>query len=50
MNKIFKNPIILSFEPIKSDFDIMYKKFSNDFRDFYQSYFLSQKNRTWLES
>ncbi len=28
--KIFKKPIIHSFEPIKSDCDIMYEKFKND--------------------
>jgi FkbM family methyltransferase len=28
--KIFQDPIIHSFEPIKSDFDIMYKKFGTD--------------------
>jgi FkbM family methyltransferase len=28
--KIFQDPIIHSFEPIKSDFDIMYKKFGAD--------------------
>ena len=28
--EIFKNPIIHSFEPTKSEFDIMYEKFKND--------------------
>ena len=28
--KIFKNPIIHSFEPIKSEFDIMYQEFKDD--------------------
>lgn len=42
--KIFKNPIIHSFEPIKSDFDIMYKKFSNDKNIYLNNFALGHKS------
>lgn len=41
--KNFKNPIIHSFEPIKSDFDIMYKKFKKDKNVHLNNYALGEK-------
>ena len=41
--KMFKNPIIHSFEPIKSEFDIMYKKFSKDKNVYLNNYALGEK-------
>ena len=41
--KIFKNPIIHSFEPIKSDFEMMYKKFGEDKNIFLNNYAIGDK-------
>ncbi len=41
--KMFKNPIIHSFEPIKSDFELMYKKFSKDKNVYLNNYALGEK-------
>ena len=41
--KIFPTPTIHSFEPIKSEFDIMYKKFGNDENIFLNNFALGDK-------
>lgn len=41
--KMFKNPTIHSFEPIKSDFEIMYKKFYRDKNVYLNNYALGEK-------
>ena len=41
--KIFNNPIIHSFEPIKSDFDIMYKKYKDNKNIYLNNFALGNK-------
>jgi len=41
--KIFTTPIIHSFEPIKSEFDVMYKKFKEDENIFLNNFALGDK-------
>ena len=40
--QIFKNPIIHSFEPIKSEFDIMYQEFKDDVNVYLNNYALGE--------
>ena len=42
--KIFDNPIIHSFEPIKTEFDYMYKRFKNNKSIFLNNFALGDKN------
>ena len=46
--KIFVNPIIHSFEPVKSEFDFMYKKFKNDKNIFLNNFALEDKKEDKL--
>jgi FkbM family methyltransferase len=46
--KIFTNPIIHSFEPVKSEFDFMYKKFKNDKNIFLNNFALGEKKEEKL--
>jgi FkbM family methyltransferase len=44
--KIFENPIIYAFEPIKFEFDILKEKYSNDENVILNNYAIGDKNET----